>query len=143
MWVYDSDTNELYHYGRKGMKWGQRIFGKLKSGAGRLKTAANNAKAKRAEKKAVKEQKRRAKITNHKRLTDEELTERINRLRKEKEYMDLIKDTDSGKKGKAFVSDILESVGKNLFTQVGNHYGSKALNKIIGEEVIYANNKKK
>ena len=53
----------------------------------------------------------------------------------------------------------MESAGKNLLTQVANHYGAKGLNKIINEtttekdddgnirtvlkEVVFANNKRK
>jgi hypothetical protein len=37
----------------------------------------------------------------------------------------------------------LEKSGESLATQVVNHFGAKALNKMIGEEVIFANNKKK
>lgn len=32
---YTIIDGELYHYGRKGMKWGQHIFGKVKAAAGR------------------------------------------------------------------------------------------------------------
>lgn len=155
MWVYDNETknlhyysnDELYHYGRKGMKWGQHIFGKVKNaavGAGRFaKNTATDIKNKRAAKEEAERKAQRAKITNPKKLTDDELKERIARLQKEKEYKDLLKNTAASKRGHEFVTDIMESIGKNLFTQVGNHYGAEALNKMIGKEVIFANNKKK
>lgn len=138
---YNSD--ELMHYGRKGMKWGQNIFGKVKSGADKAYSFAKKVDEKRKVKKTEEIKAKRSKITSSRKLTDDELRERIKRLELEKQYVDLRKDTRAISKGETFAASVLESIGKNLITQVGNHYGSKALNKLIGEEVIFANNKKK
>lgn len=137
---YMMNEDELYHYGRKGMKWGQHIFGKV---ARTTAKAYRSAKEKSASKKADKIAKQRSKITSSRKLTDAELKDRISRMKLEKEYRDLLKDTGRITKGQTFVEEVATSVGKNLVTQVGNHYGSKVLNKWIGEEVIFANNKKK
>ena len=62
----------------------------------------------------------------------------------EKQYKDLLQTSKPQTfNGKKFVVNVLEKSGENLATQVVNHYGATALNKIIGQEVIYANNKKK
>lgn len=139
---------ELYHYGVKGMKWGIRRtaaqLGHLaKAGYGRTKTAIDIHKAKRSAKKAAKIAAERAKIKNPKKLTDDELRARIKRLELEKQYKELENNTDPNKRGREFMTSVAETVGKNLISQVGNHYGATALNKMIGEEVIFANNKKK
>ena len=151
MWRY-TYQDELYHHGVKGMKWGIRrtaaqlghvIKNKAKRGYQTVKRASDIRKANKRAEEAAKIARQRAKITNPKRLTTEELNARIKRLQLEKTYKDLMKDTETAKRGKNFVMDVLESSGKNLLTQVGNHYGAKALNKAIGEDVIFANNKKK
>lgn len=151
MWRY-THQDELYHYGIKGMKWGVRrtaaqlghvVKNKAKNGYETAKRAYDTHKANKRAKEAAKMAEQRAKITNPKKLTTEELNARIKRLQLEKTYKDLMKDTETAKRGKNFVMDVLESSGKNLFTQVTNHYGAKALNRAIGEEVIFANNKKK
>lgn len=147
------DYDELQHHGTKGMKWGVRRYqnkdgsltaaGRVRYGAAKVGEAAKKVgsyvKAKRAEK----VRKERAKITSSRKLTDDELRERITRLQLEKNYQDLLKDTAGITKGQKFVGSILESSGKNLLGQVANHYGAKTLNKLIGEDVIFANNKKK
>ena len=143
VWKY-TYQDELYHYGIKGMKWGvRRTAEQLGHTIKSVKSVYDSHKAKKRAKKEAAKAKKRSKITNPKKLTTEELNARIKRLQLEKDYNDLVKDTNRTRKGKNFVMDILESSGKNLFTQVTNHYGAKALNKVIGEDVIFANNKKK
>ena len=143
VWKY-TYQDELYHYGIKGMKWGvRRTVEQLGHTVKSVKSVYDSHKAKKRAKKEAAKAKKRSKITNPKKLTTEELNARIKRLQLEKDYNDLVKDTNRTRKGKNFVMDILESSGKNLFTQVANHYGAKALNEAIGEDVIFANNKKK
>ena len=151
MWRY-TYQDELYHYGIEGMKWGIRrtaaqlghvIKDKAKKGYQAVKKASDIHKATKRAEEAAKIARQRAKIANPKKLTTEELNARIKRLQLEKTYKDLMKDTETAKRGKNFVMDVLETSGKNLLTQVGNHYGAKALNRAIGEDVIFANNKKK
>ena len=167
MWQY-TYQDELYHYGIKGMKWGvirtaaqlgHVIKDKAKKGYQAVKKASDIHKANKHAEEIAKIARQRAKITNPKKLTTEELNARIKRLQLEEDYNDLVKKTDRMRKGKEFVSHILESSGKNLLTQVANHYGAKGLNKLINEtvketdddgkirevlkEVIFANNKKK
>lgn len=167
MWQY-TYQDELYHYGIKGMKWGvirtaaqlgHVIKDKAKKGYQTVKKASDIHKANKRAEEAAKIARQRAKITNPKKLTTEELNARIKRLQLEEDYNDLVKKTDRMRKGKEFVSHILESSGKNLLTQVANHYGAKGLNKLINEtvretdddgntrevlkEVIFANNRKK
>ena len=143
VWKY-TYQDELYHYGIKGMKWGvRRAAEQLGHTVKSIKSVYDSHKAKKRAKKEAAKAKKRSKITNPKKLTTEELNARIKRLQLEKDYNDLVKDTNRTRKGKNFVMDILESSGKNLFTQVANHYGAKALNEAIGEDVIFANNKRK
>ena len=148
VWKY-TYQDELYHYGVKGMKWGViRTAEQLGHIVKSAKSLYDSNKAKKRAKEEAAIAKKRSKITNPKKLTTEELNARIKRLQ-----------TDSTRKGKEFVSSIMESAGKNLLTQVANHYGAKGLNKIINEtttekdddgnirtvlkEVVFANNKRK
>jgi hypothetical protein len=138
MWEY-RHTDELYHYGRKGMKWGQHIFGKIK-------TAINNSKAKRAEakaekQKALEEQRKRNRPISE--LSDAELKERKARLQLEKDYLDLqsqvAKFTPAKvNKGKQFANKFMNEAlqpalvdaGKKLLENVLN----ESVNKLTGSK---------
>lgn len=78
-------------------------------------------------------------------MSDEELKAAYNRLQMEKDYKDLLNQTRRStiSKGEKFIENVLTKAGEDLATQVAKHYGSKALNKVIGEEAIFSNNKKK
>ena len=143
---YIIHDGELYHYGRKGMKWGQNIYGKVKTG---VKKAAirtgrtikyNTGVAARGVKKAVKtayddhkfkkaEAARRNKPIS--KLTDAELKDRINRLQMEQKAFELQKSVSTMDKqtvsiGKKFISSMasevlapaLISTGKNALMKL-------------------------
>lgn len=80
-------------------------------------------------------------------MTDEELNKLINRMSLEKRYKELAEPTTETKKklfdGRSFISNVGQRSAEELGTQVTKHFGSKLLNKMIGEEAVYANNKKK
>ena len=101
MWVYDKDTDELYHYddelyhyGRKGMKWGQHIFGKVAATAGRagrfignkIKTGARDARNTYRHKRDRRKFQKESDVLRKKplnKMTNEELDSYIKRLYKE------------------------------------------------------------
>lgn len=142
-----SNDNELYHYGRKGMKWGQHIYGRLyrnKDGTltslGRKKaikyakkykqvtggkpTQANIAKT---NKQSTKDPKTQSKSVKD--MTDDELRRRINRLQLEKQLKDLQPAQISS--GKHFVNNIVKpaatDAGKQLLKEWMIKEGKKAL----------------
>lgn len=103
MWEY-TNTNELFHYGRKGMKWGQNIFASNKN-------KKSNAKAPHHE-----DYDRAHKPKSVKSMSDDELRKRLNRLQMEKNYSDL----DPGKiaSGKKIVSRVIRA-GATLASVTG------------------------
>lgn len=142
--LYD-DSDELYHYGRKGMKWGQHIFGKVKSGAkkagkktaelakagyDKVSTAHKARKEEKKAKEAAKEAAKRAKITDWKKLSNEELKARIERLDLEKQYKDLLKKTepDYVSSGKKVLTNILESSAQNIGSQTVTYLMGRGVN---------------
>lgn len=144
--------NELYHYGRKGMKWGQNIFGRRNSsGSGTKKSTTKSIssriskankqrkKAKAQEDKKKQEVKEANKIKKKKvsEMTDDELQSRINRLQMEKQYRDL-EASLYPKKGENFISQALKDAAKgsvnNLAGQAFDTIGGEAINK-IGEMI--------
>lgn len=151
-------SDELYHYGRKGMKWGQHIFGKVKTAriARKRKAALVKARATKAANKAAAEKRARdvekGKISA-KKMTDAELKKRMERLQLEKNYTDLVNqvNTNHNNRGKRFVNKFLDStvdkVAENaaadVVAQAIKVLTVKGVNKAFGAEEVFTNNKRK
>lgn len=136
MWEYNH-TDELYHHGVKGMKWGVRrtkaqlghkVSRGLKKTKKRIVDAIQNRKAKSAVKKEASKSARE--------MTDAELREKANRLRLERDVLDLERQIAnlSPKKvsaGEKFVKTVGSTIGPAL-VNVGKDYVSKALRDYMG-----------
>lgn len=106
------DEIVVEHYGRKGMKWGQKIFSKGGSG--------------KSKKVSVKQAKKKAK-----KMTDKELQDYIKRSNLEKQYVNL---TASEKaRGRQEVRKILKASARKAVKEVTTAEMKKALNFAVAE----------
>lgn len=125
--------DELYHYGRKGMKWGQHIFGKVKSGASSIKRRAGNAIATKKEKRLIKKLHKKP-IS---RMTESEIKEYVKRMNLEKTASLIKRDVaglskDNVSAGKSFTSKIRDDVIVPSLVSAGKKVLSEALEKKFG-----------
>lgn len=157
----DLSEDELMHYGRLGMKWGQHIYGKAKAAKTNRKRKKNLEKARQAKvdkaKAAAERQEaiRKGKI-KPKDMTDDELRARTERLRAEKTYKELSAETKVVSKGRKYITDFAMGPGKKIFwdtsvdlaAQSFKTIGADRINKMFekhgyGDIVVYTNNKRK
>lgn len=148
----DIYPDELYHYGRKGMKWGQHIFGKERSSGTKkrkkssedvenrfvsgAKSVASKVSASRAK---AKEDKRVQKLKKKKisDMTDDELaeyTDRMNRERVAALAKQQVTQLNPQKvaKGSSFVSSLGRDVIAPAAKNVGRQYLEKVLRDVTG-----------
>jgi hypothetical protein len=116
--------DELMHYGRKGMKWGQNIFGKKLSSLKKRKgdSDSDDGEPNKPKKKSVKE------------MSDTELQREINRLQMEQRYAQLTPEQMS--KGRKFAStignDVLKPALINASKNVVQDYATKVAKDALG-----------
>lgn len=133
--VISSTDDELLHYGRKGMKWYQHIFGKEpkastssrksvskdknhKEGQSYSKSSGHNTTTKIKTSKTKKEAKSRAR-----RLSDRDLDQIIKRIEQENRYVSL---TYKPSAGSRFGSWLLDN-GKKSVSNAATKAGEQAL----------------
>lgn len=103
MWEY-THSDELYHYGVLGMKWGVR------------RSDAQLARAKKTKAQKESEVRKRADVKNRGTLSDAELKQKINRLQMEKQLRELT--NDELNRGRRKTASLLENIGTSTITKV-------------------------
>lgn len=155
MLLYES-SNELYHYGVLGMKWGVRrtptqlghpTTSKKKSSSKGLISFKKQKKStpNKSSKTQSKQDSPRKKKTISE-MSDDELRKSINRMQMEKQYKILIADSRQKtkmQKASKFIGSVIENSGRQVATQVATYYMGKAVNKAIGDNVVNIKKDKK
>lgn len=135
-------SDELYHFGIKGQKWGVRRFenedgtltalGKARYGAKRVAEGAGKVvkgaatAVSGATRKVVDHQKDKIKAKHKWMMSDEELKNRITRLQLEKQYNDLLRDSKPKiSNGRKAVGDILMDGSKTIARAGFNHIANQ------------------
>lgn len=151
LYQIDMSSDELMHYGRKGMKWYQNIYTKGKQARtdrkrkqalekARAAKAANKKKALEEEEARKKEQDEKDKILksgdrkkiieNKHRFTDDELRQAITRLELEEKLSSPAAKKSIGK-GEEVVRDILANSAKNIGQQAVTYAMGYGVNKLL------------
>lgn len=139
LWEYNyNQSDELFHYGVKGMRWGVRKSRPTSGGTKKSKKKSlfskmsdKKKKAAKAKEKSKEETQEPEKKKSVKDMSDAELRVKISRLQLEKQYADLSRQTEPVSKGKKFVEGIMTKSGENIGTQLTTYVMGTAVNKAL------------
>lgn len=125
MWNYNY-SNELYHYGVLGMKWGRR----------KAKGSSSNSSSRRKSKVETHDDYKRAHSKKSvKSMSDKELRDINNRLQMEQQYSKLTEKKKSA--GRKFVTGVVLSAATGIATSYASKYMSKGA-EWVGQKVADA-----
>lgn len=140
--MYIQEQELLVQYGVKGRSGRRRGSGTRKKSNKKVdKTRMSKRELLAAE--AAKRQREIAKI---KKMDSKELSELVERKRLEKALIDQLPSAPEKKKYfdiKQIGADALSNTGEKMIGQLTSAAAAKAINKLLGSEVVFANNKKK